>query len=238
MITAAIAEPLQLSTSDTKAKIREAFERWARWRSGARYYGDESGKSTGVLGELRDSRGSSVCSTCKGAKRMPGHLIGSAQAFINQPCPTCGGEGKVDGNLGVSTHVRTVGCVFCFDADPMVRRSTGTMPDGRTCHVCRGAGKRVIMELQVHPATIKGTCYLGQDYEPDPVSALIERTVEGWSHYDATYWLARVVIEEYTRNGTQEMKAQRFHVSERWYRKKLADAHRRMAEIIKILERI
>jgi hypothetical protein len=233
MITAAIAEPLQLSTSDTKAKIREAFERWARWRSGARYYG-ESTENNGVLGELRDSRGSSVCPTCKGAKRMPGHLIGSTLTYINQPCPTCCGEGKVDGDLGVSRRVRTVGCVFCFDAGPMVRRSTGVMPDGRTCHVCRGAGKRVIVTLQVHPATIKGTRYLGQDCDPDPVSALIERTTEAWSHYNETYWPARVVIEEYTHNGTQEMKAQRLHVSRPWYARNLTEAHRRMAEIIKI----
>lgn len=216
-----------------KEDIREAFERWARWRAGARYHGREprGGEGGGILGQLRNGSGSRACPTCKGSGRMPGHLVGSMLAFINVPCPQCDGEKKVAGDLDASQRTREIECVFCYDSK--TERATGELPDGRTCHKCKG-GKRLLITLKVHPAIIKSTRHFGQDPAADPVSALIERTVEAWGHYDATYWLARVVIEEYCHNGTQEMKAQRLGVSRPWYTRNLTEAHQRMAVIIKI----
>jgi len=208
--------------------VCEAFERWARWREGARYHGNGGGGG-GILGRLRRGSGSRVCPTCKGAGRMPGHLVGSSYEFINVPCPQCDGAKKVAGDLDPAQRQKEIDCVFC--RDPYSGRATGELPDGRSCHKCHG-GKRLVVLLKVHPATIKGTRYLGPDGEPDPVSALIERTIEAWKDHNETYWLARVVIEEYTRNGTQEMKAMRLRVSQAWFSKNLKAAHRRMTEML------
>lgn len=203
--------------------IRQDFERWAWWRNGARYQGGGGG----VLGRLQHGRGSTVCPTCKGSGRMPGHLVGSALEFINVPCPQCDGEKKVAGDLDPAKRTREVDCVWCMDKRG---HATGLLPDGRTCHKCHG-GKRLLITLKVHPATIPGTRHFGPD-DADPISALIERTVEGWRHHNETYWLARVIWQEYCANGTQEMKAMRLGVSLGWYKKNLTEAHRRMAEII------
>lgn len=213
-----------------KNEVRSAFERWARWREGARYHG--GGGSSGVgglLGALRDGRGSSVCPTCKGARRMPGHLVGSTFEFLNVPCPGCDGEGKVAGDLAAAKRTRVIDCVFC--RDEKTGRATGELPSGSTCPKCKG-GKILKVDLKVHPATIKGTRHLGPDVDPDPVAALVNRTVLGWAEHDVTYWLARVVMEEYCANGTQEMKATRMGVSRVWYMKNLIGAHHKMAEIL------
>lgn len=228
-----------------KNEVREAFERWARWKSGARYYGSARAAITdGTLGALRDGRGSTVCPTCKGAKRMPGHLVGSQLEFLNVACPGCDGEGKVEGDLGAATRVKEIDCAFCAVTDPVSgrTRSTGELPNGGTCHKCKGGrrligrlmvdGSGAVVELKVHPATIKGTRHLGPDGDPDPVAALVDKTVLGWAERNHTYWLARVATEEYCANGTQEMKYRRLGVSKVWYIKNLMDAHRLMARIL------
>lgn len=220
-----------------KNEVREALERWARWCDGAKYHGgggSRPGRSRGLLGDLRDGRGSTVCPTCKGARRMPGHLVGSSYEFLNIPCPGCDGDGKVEGDLAAAKRSREIDCVFCLVIDPVSgrRSSTGELPGGGTCPKCQG-GKRLLVELKVHPATIKGTRYLGPDGGPDPVVALVDKTVRGWSEHNETYWLARVVREEYCANGTQEMKATRMGVSRVWYAKNLIAAHQRMGEVLR-----
>ncbi len=213
-----------------KNRVRELFEKWARWREGARYHG--GGGSSGVgglLGALRDGRGSTVCPTCKGARRMPGHLVGSSFEYLNIPCPGCDGEGKVEGDLAALSRSRVIDCVFCRDEKTGTAR--GELPNGSTCPKCHG-GKRLVVELKVHPATIKGTRYLGPDCGPDPAVALVDETVRGWAERNETYWLARVVKEEYCSNGTNEMKASRMGVSRAWYVRNLIRAHQLMGEIM------
>lgn len=233
-VTMAIDDAERISTL-SKNEIREAFERWARWRDGARYYGRGVRPVTGgLLGALRDGRGAVVCPTCKGARRLPGYLVGSHQEFINVPCPGCGGEGKVDGDLAATRRARVIDCVFCRRTDPVSGRttSTGEMPDGRTCHRCYG-GRRLLVQLAVHPATIKGTRYQGPDPEPDPVAVLVNKTVLDWRERNVTYWWARVVTAEYCQNGTQKLKYEKLGVSKVWYWKNLMAAHQAMAEILR-----
>ena len=215
-----------------KSETRAAFERWARWRSGARFYGGGGGSGGGgLLGRLNQGRGSTVCPTCKGARRLPGHLVGSSREYIDDvPCPGCDGEGRVAGDLVATKRSRIIDCVYC--RDPVTGTSRGEI-DGRSCHKCQG-GKRLMVELKVHPATIKGTRYLGPDGEPDPVAALVDRTVTDWAARDVTYWLAKVVTQEYCYNGTQEMKATRMGVSRVWYAKNLIAAHQQMGEILRL----
>jgi len=184
-----------------------------------------------LLGKLMAGRGSSVCPTCKGSRRMPGHLVGSMQDFINVPCPGCGGEGRVDGDLASTQRTRTIACPYCWQQLHGRWRSTGEI-NGRTCHKCRG-GKRQIVDLKVHPATIKGTRYMGPDAAVDKTTLAINSLVLGWAQANDTYWLARVVVEEYCRNGTQQMKSVKMGVSRCWFKKNLSEAHRRLSDEIK-----
>jgi hypothetical protein len=161
---------------------------------------------------------------------MPGHLVGSSFEFLNVPCPHCAGTGKVDGDLDMQKHTREIDCVFC--ADPVTGTANGETATGGTCHKCHG-GKRLIISLKVHPATIAGTRRYGGDHESDPLSARIEEAVESWLQRNITYWLARVVVEEYCRNGTQEMKATRLRVSRPWYCRNLSEAHLRVRGLMR-----
>ncbi len=217
----------------TRLNIREALERWARWRSGARYYG---GGAVASGGQYLGGRGSRVCPTCKGSRRLPGHLVGSHLDFLNVPCPQCSGEGKVTGDLAPDQRRREIDCVFCAVEDPRTgtRRSTGELPDGRTCHKCNG-GKRLIVHLKVHPATIKSTRYLGPEPDADPTSRRIEAIVTDWLARDATYWLSRVVEAEYCTNGTQEMKVRVMNgASQAWFAARLKEAHAKLAELLEL----
>lgn len=215
------------TSSKPPPTVREAFERWARWREQARYYGG-SGAASG--GQYQDGRGTRVCPTCKGKKRMPGHLVGSKQEYLPVPCPQCEGAGKVAGDLGVTRRTRVIDCDYC--RDEKTGTSRGELPDGRTCHKCTN-GKRVKVDLLVHPATIKSTRHLGPFVDPDTVSVKINATVLDWLQHNSTYWLARVVIEEYCRNGTQVTKAKRIGVSQGWFSKNLKEAHGRMETVIR-----
>lgn len=212
--------------------VRDALERWARWRVGGAalvsYWPDSASG-----GQYLSGRGSRVCPTCKGDGRMPGHLVGSQEDYISVPCPHCEGAKRVAGDLDVIVRSREIDCVFCARQDPRngTWRSTGELADGRTCHKCHG-GKRMIFTLKVHPATIKGTRYFGANEDPDPTSALIDRTVAGWLQANATFWLGRVVLAEYCASGTQESKACRMGVSRGWYCRNLGEAHRLLTDCL------
>ena len=207
-------------------ELNEILERWARWRFGARWYQPAAIASGG---QYLGGRGSRVCPTCKGSKRLPGHLVGASVAFINMPCPQCNGEGRISGNLASVRRQRLIACVYCRFLDPRtgVYRSTGEMPDGRTCHKCHG-GRRLVVDLQVHPATIKGTAAQGRAIESDPLSAQINATVIAWQHDEKTVMLAKVLVAEYCHNGTQEMKAKKMGNNRQWFKRQLREARARI----------
>lgn len=219
---------------------REALERWARWRSGARYYGPYAGPrdvgGSSFIVQLLNGRGSTACPTCKGSgrRRIPGYLVGSQLEFMDIPCPQCGGLKRVSADLGAVSAKKTVDCKHCriYDKASGSYRSLGELPNGRTCHVCRGATVRTLKRMQVHPATIKGTRHLGVEAPADPVSLLINRTVLEWQTRNETYWLSRVVVAEYCNNGTAEMKARAMDVSAAWFSKNLKEAHRRIEALL------
>lgn len=210
--------------------VRVAFERWARWRvSGAPL---TVGSSNATLtGRLLDGLRSTLCPDCKGARRIEGKRVGLNVEWID-PCPRCCGEGRIKGDLRPNEDHTTVACTACvviFDGKP---KSTGEI-NGRTCHKCCGSGTRVIAQLEVNPAGIRGTRYHGANEDVDPISALLDRTVAAWSQTNLTFWLYRVVIVEYCEWGTQEEKALDMRVSRRWYLKNLATAHQRAQEVLK-----
>ncbi len=224
--------PLSLDRDLAHSRAREAFEKWARWRAGARPGGGAMvGGGGGLLGRLTAGRGARVCPTCRGARRLPGHLVGARAEFLNVPCPGCDGQGRLAADLAAQKRTREIDCPFCARTVHGRTVSTGELPDGRSCHRCQG-GKRLIVQLAVHPATIPGTRHLGPDPGPDPVVALVQRTVLAWAGRNETYWLARVVTEEYLHHGTQEMKALRLHVSTRWFRMNLLRAHEVMGTML------
>lgn len=211
--------------------VREYFEMWARWRERARYY---HSAPAAAGGEYIGAKGSRVCPTCEGDGRMPGHLVGLQQKYAPLPCPQCDGHKRVSGDLGAKLKKRQVDCPFCLVRDERngTYRATGELPDGRTCHKCKG-GRRIEIDLTVHPAMIKSTTHLGPYTDPDTISVLINTTVMQWREHNAHYWLARVVVEEYCRNGTQTIKAERIGVSQGWFSKNLDKAHRLMTEVIR-----
>lgn len=228
-MTMAVEDEWRISTR-SKSEVREAFERWARWDEAERYHGGGwSSGAGGLLGSLCDGRGSTVCPTCKGQRRMPGHLVGSSYEFLNVPCPGCAGDGKVAGDLAAAKRAREITCVFCLDEK--TGTATGELPSGSTCPKCKG-GKILKVDLKVHPATIKGTRYLGPDGGPGPTVELVDRTMRRWANGDLTKWMELVVRAEYTHNGTQDMKVTRMGISRSWYTRNLRLAHQLMGELL------
>lgn len=215
----------QTVTAPTRKPIdvRECCERWARWRySGAALIYWHPRVASG--GQFLVGRGSKACPTCKGSGRMPGYLVGSALDFINHPCPTCDGSKQVMGDLKTDKKAKPVTCSEC---------NKGELKDGRTCIKCRGSGWRVIENLTVHPVTIKGTRRFGQNQDPQPISALIDRAVAAWMNSNSRFWLARVIFAEYCgENENQEIKAMAMRVSQPWYSKNLNEAHRLLGDLI------
>lgn len=224
----------QTVTAPTRRKpidVRECCERWARWREQARYYARSPAASGG---EYIGGRGWRDCPTCKGDGRMPGHLVGSTADYINGvPCPVCNGDKRVTGDLAPTVMRRNIQCLYCrvYDARTGTYRATGEMPDGSTCIRCQG-GRRAVIEVKVHPATIRSTRHLGPQADPDKISVIINSTVLEWQQTNATYWLARVLVEEYCKNGTAAIKAQKMGVSAAWFSVNLKQAHIRLEAII------
>lgn len=226
-----IADATRVNYQTRNVNVRECCERWARWRERARYYVHSPAASGG---EYIGGRGWRDCPTCHADGRMPGHLVGSTAAYINGvPCPVCNGDKRVTGNLAPTVKRTSFWCLDCrvYDQRARTYRSTGELPDGRTCHRCHG-GRRDVVELVVHPATIPSTRHLGPQVNPDAISVLINSTVLEWEQTNATYWLARVIVEEYCRDGTQTIKAQRLRGSQGWFSKHLKEAHARLELVI------
>lgn len=214
-------------TEAVSQKTLDAMERWVRWRSGVGYDDGTGGRPVGgsgnLLGRLQGGKRQKVCPICEGKKRVPvpGQLI-------KRRCPTCDGVGTVPEDLQAIERMRFVPCDGCM----VNGKPTGEV-DGRTCFTCRGSGERLEAELYVHPAMIPGTRIYGKQ-DPDPVSALINRTVVHWKHANVTYWWHRVVMEYYDPDGrTQEQKAARMGVSSSWFSKNLKQAHLRIQELLK-----
>lgn len=218
--------------------VRHYLEQWARWPTVLR--GSSGGIGGNVIGRLMSGKRMRVCSLCHGEKRIPGKLVGVKHPVI--VCPRCNAEGSEPATLKSDRRPTVTPCEHCrtYDEQSKRYRSTGELPDGRVCHMCQG-GKRTIIELHVHPATISGTRYYGANTDPDPVSALLDRTVAGWAQTNLTYWLHAVVMMEYRNQYlgrlvaggmTQGDKAIAMRVSRQWYVKNLSEAHKRIETLL------
>lgn len=218
--------------------VRHYLEQWARWPTVLR--GSSGGIGGTVIGRLVSGKRMRVCTLCHGEKRVAGKLVGVKHPVI--VCPRCNGEGYEPATLKSDKHPKLMPCEYCrvFDEQSKRYRSTGELPNGRPCHKCQG-GKRTIIELYVHPATISGTRYYGANTDPDPVSALLDRTIAGWAQTNLTYWLHAVVMMEYRNQYlgrlvaggmTQGDKAEAMHVSRPWYTRNLSEAHRRIETLL------
>lgn len=218
--------------------VRHYLEQWARWPTVLR--GSSGGIGGTVIGRLVSGKRLRVCTLCHGEKRIPGKLVGVKHPVI--VCPRCNGERYEPATLKSDKHPKLMPCEYCrfFDEQSKRYRSTGELPNGRPCHKCQG-GKRTIIELYVHPATISGTRYYGANTDPDPVSAMLDRTIAGWAQTNLTYWLHAVVMMEYRNQYlgrlvaggmTQGDKAVAMRVSRQWYVKNLSEAHKRIETLL------
>jgi hypothetical protein len=222
-----------------KPSTLEAMERWVRWRNGVGPPGGTSGQRVGgggnLLGRLQAARRHKTCPHCHGAKRIrvPGNPV-------QRTCPSCGGSGTVPEDLKTRDRFRLVPCDACRSIEPNGERGrpTGEVNgNGRTCIRCKGSGERLMAERYVHPATIPGTRIFGRD-DPDPIAALINRTVIGWQYADQTWWMYRVVMERYCPDGpedgrsTQECMAAIAGISPQFFGKMLKQAHLRIQEAL------
>lgn len=221
--------------------VRHYLERWARWPTEVRGFAAVGYGGCTTIGRLLSGKRMKVCSLCHGEKRIAGKRVGVKYPII--VCPTCNGFGYEEATLKIESRPRLVDCHACrtYDERSKRYRSTGLLPDGRTCHKCHG-GKRIEEQRLVHPATIPGTLRFGADIDPDPVSAMLDRTIAGWQHTNATYWLHVVVVMEYRNQYlgrlvaggmTQGDKADVMRVSRRWYERNLSEAHNRIETLLK-----
>jgi len=200
-------------------------ERWARWAHGAR------GACQPVTGKLMGALVSTLCPTCRGHRRVEGWRVGSAAAWVD-PCPDCGGTGKVDGSLEAERGFLIVECGLCQrHVDPATGKGRW-MFKGEICFRCAGKKKYRIATLKINPAGIRSTRYFGANEDDDPTSMLIDRTISFWRSRDATFWLGEILVMEYTENGTQEAKARSRRLSQAWYSKTLNGAHGYLEDIL------
>lgn len=209
-------------TIRSEIDVKAYCERWVRWAFGGRM------AKVSITGKLMDGMRSTVCPTCKGRRRVEGWKVGSTAQWVD-PCPVCGGEGHVRGELESESHYRVLACDICVDEKG---EPTGEFA-GLTCFRCGGHKRRVQVFEKVHPAGIRATRYYGANEDDDPISLLIDRTIAGWHQTNATYWLAEIIIMEYTERGTQEAKARSKRMSRSYYQKNLKEAHERLEVIIK-----
>ena len=247
--------------------VRYYLEQWARWPTVLR--GSSGGIGGTVIGRLMSGKRMMVCSLCKGKKKIAGALIGSPYPVV--VCTRCDGAGYEPTTLDTESRMQMVDCDVCrvYDDRSKRYRSTGELPDGRTCHKCHGGRRRLMLEAcdcnqgttadgamcsrcngsrvapvredLVHPATISGTRYYGANTDPDPVSAMLDRTIATWAKSNLTYWLNAVVMMEYRSEYlgrvvaggmTQGEKAEAMHVSRPWYTRNLSEAHVRVEALL------
>lgn len=240
--------------------VRHYLEQWARWPTVLR--GSSGGIGGTVIGRLVSGKRLRVCTLCHGEKRIPGKLVGVKHPVI--VCPQCNAEGYEPATLDTESRQNLVRCEVCKHSG-----RPGEI-NGRTCLPCRGSGWRrrlveacecqggknadgsvcrrcngtmvaPVKERLVHPATISGTRYYGANTDPDPVSALLDRTIAGWAQTNLTHWLHAVVMMEYRNEYlgrpvaggmTQADKAEAMHVSRPWYTRNLSEAHRRIETLL------
>ncbi len=183
--------------------VRGQCERWARWRSGFGY-----GASSAMLGRLLDAMPSTLCPRCHGH---------------NPSCMLCDGNGRIAGSLTPASLSRRRVCHAC--------KGIGEVGE-RTCHRCRGSGWRTLVEMAVNPAGISSTRSVGgRDTTPAAIRA-IEDQVLAWQRGSERSF-ALVLIWEYTRNGTQAMKAGRLRISQQTFSRKLAEAHAQIDQLLR-----
>jgi hypothetical protein len=181
---------------------KACLERWAKW-----LYGANVGEIS-LTGRLMAGVRANVC------PNWVEDML--AQRAHDAFCPLCGGKGRLKMELRAQRRARPVPCSICD-------------PDGKFmgdwCWRCHGTRVVEIVELPINPAGIHGTRHVGAKDIGDPVCTAIDDLVASWREADATIWWHRVITFEYTRNGTQPMKAERLHISLSFYEKRLREAH-------------
>jgi hypothetical protein len=185
------------------------MNQWARWRLTYR-----KGYGTTVLERLLAGMPGTKCPTCQGR----------GWTIAYPTCPTCVGIGRIKARP-MTELVTNRACKTCEVKDEYGnRKSTGEV-NGITCLRCKGSGRVVRIFAKINPAFIPTTWNLRIDDD----SARIEVAMHELSERPRMQSYYFILLQEYTRLGTPEVKAERMHISHEYYRKLLQRAHDRMA---------
>lgn len=180
-----------------------------------------AGRESSLTGKIMAGMKSTKCPTCKGEGKVPGAKVGSTLAWID-PCPQCAGERHIRGDLSARRKVIVRRCSHCLDAQG---RSRGEV-NGKTCHACKGSGKRVLVFEQVNPASIRPTGPRGLGvFSDDPLSEQIDNIISGWSRRRHLRIYATVILSEHCDNGRQQDKAAKLKISQGWFARLLSQAY-------------
>lgn len=117
-------------------------------------------------------------------------------------------------------------CIACQGSGRVAGHRIGAVVAFVHCALCEGAG-RVKADNDpacCNPAFIRSTAPFASDRE-EVISERVDALVAGLGGADETRSLYFVLFFEYTRSGTQRMKAQKLGISDRWYRDLLGRAH-------------
>ena len=116
-------------------------------------------------------------------------------------------------------------CTTCNGRGYVTERDIHSIRGRIDCPVCAGEGKVKAdpRGLKVNPALIRSTAPY---YSPmdNPLFVRIDGAVSAFRLDDKRRSLFFVVWYEYTRNGTQQTKADRLHISQGYYSKLLDQA--------------
>lgn len=180
---------------DRNKRIREALERWARWRH-FRYGGYGKTLTEKFIEGMPGTR----CPTCAGRGKRG-----------REQCPTCEGAGRVRLDPG-ATRVRVFECRRCERGEI----------NGRTCHWCRGSGVRTVVDYRINPAHIRSTYLVPDDPVCQRIDRLVcemkrRETLLG-------YWFVVNAEYVDGRGGTQADKAQRMLLTADCYESRLRRA--------------
>lgn len=123
-------------------------------------------------------------------------------------------------------------CIVCQGRGRVAGHRVGAQAPFVHCPLCFGQG-RVKADPDtacVNPAFIRAT-YSGSTHcDEDESSARIDSLIAALSTQDRTRTLYFILIFEYTRLGTQAMKAERLGIGRSWYCEQLTRAHAYLRE--------
>ena len=190
--------------TERREAVTALMNRWARWRLTYR-----KGYGTTVLERLLAGMPGTKCPTCQGR----------GWTLVYPTCPTCVGVGRIKAKP-MTERVSNTACRACMRDG----QSTGQV-DGRTCLPCLGSGRIIRVVAKINPAFIPSTWRLKTDSASERIEAImlmLRRRPRTQSYY-------LILLQEYTRLGTPEIKAERMKITHEYYRKLLQRAHERMA---------